>query len=189
MISIVIVCDSEDRPVMATLAALVPGAAAGLVRDAILVNRGENAAIVRIADVAGCDVVPFAGSQAEALSTGARAAGAPWLMFLRPGTILDAGWVEEASRFIHEPANGESVRRAAAFSYAPRPYTRFGMTEVGKALQRWIAGPSAQQGLLIARAHYDELGGHRDPRRPEAALNRRIGRRSLVTLTTRAATI
>ena len=86
-------------------------------------------------------------------------------------------------------ANGESVRRAAALSYAPRPYTRFGMTEVGKALQRWIAGPSAQQGLLIARAHYDELGGHRDPRRPEAALNRRIGRRSLVTLTTRAATI
>jgi crotonobetainyl-CoA:carnitine CoA-transferase CaiB-like acyl-CoA transferase len=49
---VVIACETEDRPVMATLAALVPGAAAGLIRDAILVDRNASEAIARVADVA-----------------------------------------------------------------------------------------------------------------------------------------
>jgi len=171
---------------MATLAALVPGAAAGLIRNALLVDRAKSDAIARVADVAGCELLEFSGSNAAALTAGAKAAGAPGLLFLPPGAIPDAGWVEECARFINDPANVEDGGRAAAFSYAPRPYTRFGLNEARKALGRWIDGPSLQQGLLISRVHYERLGGHRDTRNPETALNRRIGRRALVTLTTRA---
>ena len=40
-----------------------------------------------------------------------------------------------------------------------------------------IAGPSAEQGLLIARDHYDRLGGYApDSRRSEARLLRQLGR-------------
>jgi hypothetical protein len=46
-----------------------------------------------------------------------------------------------------------------------------------------IAGPSAEQGLLIARDHYDRLGGHTpDTRRSEAKLLRRLGRSSRTLL-------
>ena len=189
MISIVMACGDDDRQVMATLAALVPGAAAGLVRDAILVDRTGSDAIARVADVAGCDLLAFSGSQAGALKAGANAAGAPWLLFLQPGTIPDAGWVEECARFINEPSNSEGGGRAAAFSYARRPYTRFDLHEARKTVGRWIGGPSVQQGLLISRAHYQRLGGHRDGRNPETGLVGRIGRRALVKLMTRATTV
>ena len=42
-----------------------------------------------------------------------------------------------------------------------------------------ITGPSAEQGLLIARDHYDRLGGYApDARRSEARLLRQLGRSS-----------
>ena len=48
-----------------------------------------------------------------------------------------------------------------------------------KAIARMVAGPSAEQGLLIARDHYDRLGGYRpDARRSEARLLRQLGRSS-----------
>jgi len=51
---------------------------------------------------------------------------------------------------------------------------------------RMIAGPSAEQGLLIARDHYDRLGGYRpDARRSEARLLRQLGRSSRVMLRSR----
>lgn len=186
MISIVIACETEDRPVMATLAALVPGAAAGLIRDAILVDRTGSEAIARVADVAGCELLRFSGSHAGALTAGVKAAGAPWLLFLPPGAIPEAGWVEECARFINEPDNSDHGGRAAAFSYARRPYARFGLANMRKALMRAVVGPAPQQGLLISRSHYERVGGHRAERDPQAALNRRIGRSALVTLTTRA---
>ena len=49
-----------------------------------------------------------------------------------------------------------------------------------------IAGPSAEQGLLIARDHYERLGGYApDARRSEAKLLRRLGRSSRTLLRSR----
>ena len=49
-----------------------------------------------------------------------------------------------------------------------------------------IAGPSADQGLLIARDHYERLGGYApDARRSEARLLRRLGRSSRTLLRSR----
>jgi hypothetical protein len=49
-----------------------------------------------------------------------------------------------------------------------------------------IAGPSAEQGLLIAKDHYDRLGGYApDARRSEAKLLRRLGRSSRILLRSR----
>jgi hypothetical protein len=43
MISVVIPTEGAEQPVVATLAALVPGAAAGLIRDVVLVDRTAQA--------------------------------------------------------------------------------------------------------------------------------------------------
>jgi hypothetical protein len=49
-----------------------------------------------------------------------------------------------------------------------------------------IAGPSVEQGLLIARDHYHRLGGYRaDSRRSEARLLRQLGRSSRTMLRSR----
>ena len=51
---------------------------------------------------------------------------------------------------------------------------------------RMIAGPWADQGLLIARDHYERLGGHApDARRAEARLLRQLGRSSRTMLRSR----
>ena len=53
-------------------------------------------------------------------------------------------------------------------------------------MARIIAGPSADQGLLIARDHYDRLGGYApDGRRSEARLLRQLGRSSRTLLRSR----
>ena len=48
-----------------------------------------------------------------------------------------------------------------------------------------IAGPSAEQGLLIARDHYERLGGHGGFRRSETRLPRQLGRSSRTQLRSR----
>jgi hypothetical protein len=49
-----------------------------------------------------------------------------------------------------------------------------------------ITGPKADQGLLIAREHYDRLGGYApDARRSEARLLRQLGRSSRTLLRSR----
>jgi len=55
-----------------------------------------------------------------------------------------------------------------------------------KFIARMIAGPSAEQGLLIAKDHYERLGGYApDGRRSEAKLLRRLGRSSRTLLRSR----
>ena len=98
MLSVIIPTEGVEQPAVATLAALVPGAAAGVVREVLLVDRSGSGVIERVADVAGCRFLPFEGSHAAALAAGARQARSPWLMFLHAGAVLDSGWIEETAK-------------------------------------------------------------------------------------------
>jgi hypothetical protein len=184
MLSVIIPTEGVEQPAVATLAALVPGAAAGVIKEVLLVDRVENGVIEHVADVAGCGFLSFQGSRAAALAAGARQARSPWLMFLQAGAVLDAGWIDETSQFIQR-VSGSNRPRAGIFRYARSPYSDSGFRDGLKFLARMIAGPSADQGLLIARDHYDQLGGHADARRSEARLLRRLGRSSRTLLRSR----
>jgi hypothetical protein len=185
MLSVIIPTDGVEQPAVATLAALVPGAAAGVIREVLLVDRAGTGVIERVADVAGCGFLPFKGSHAAALAAGARQARSPWLMFLHAGAVLDAGWIEDTTQFIQ----GVSIsgrQRAGIFRYARSPYAEPSWRDALKFLARTIAGPSADQGLLIARDHYERLGGYApDARRSEARLLRQLGRSSRTLLRSR----
>jgi len=185
MLSVIIPTEGVEGPAVATLAALVPGAAAGVVREVLLVDRAGTGVIERVADVAGCRFMAFEGSRAAALAAGARQARSPWLMFLHPGAVLDAGWIEEASQFIQRVSDSGRPR-AGIFRYARSPYSDTGVLDGLKFMARMITGPSADQGLLIARDHYERLGGYApDGRRSEARLLRRLGRSSRTLLRSR----
>jgi hypothetical protein len=175
MLSVIIPTDGIERTAVATLAALVPGAAAGVIREVMLVDRAGTDVIERVADVAGCHYLAFKGSRAAALAAGARQTRGPWLMFLHAGAVLDAGWIDETAQFIQMVAD-TGKPRAGIFRYARSPYAETGWRETFKSLARAISGPSADQGLLIARDHYDRLGGHApDAARAETRLLRRLG--------------
>jgi hypothetical protein len=185
MVSVIIPTEGLEQPAVATLAALVPGAAAGLIREVLLVDRTETGVIERVADVAGCRFLRFEGSHAAALAAGARQARSSWLMFLHAGAVLDHGWIEETSQFIQRVETGDRPR-AGIFRYARSPYAETRLRDGFRFFARMIAGPSADQGLLIARDHYDRLGGYApDVRRSEARLLRRLGRSSRTLLRSR----
>src|SRR5204863_6416228 len=108
-----------------------------------------------------------------------------WLMFLHAGAVLDSGWIEETTQFIHGVASSGRPR-AGIFRYARSPYADTRLRDGLKFVARMIAGPSAEQGLLIARDHYERLGGYRpDARRSEARLLRQLGRSSRTLLRSR----
>jgi hypothetical protein len=185
MLSVIIPTKGAEQPTVATLAALVPGAAAGLIREVLLVDRAGTDVIERVADVAGCRFLAFEGSHAAALAAGARQARSPWLMFLHAGAVLDSGWIDETSQFIQR-VSGSDRPRAGIFRYARSPYAETRLRDGFKFVARMIAGPSADQGLLIARDHYDRLGGYLpDARRSEARLLRQLGRSSRTLLRSR----
>ena len=121
MLSVIIPTEGIEQPAVATLAALVPGAASGIIREVLLVDRSGTSVIERVADVAGCRFLAAEGTRAAALAAGARQARSPWLMFLHAGAVLDSGWIEETTQFIQ----GVSVSgraRAGIFRYARSPY-------------------------------------------------------------------
>ncbi len=185
MLSVIIPTEGIEQTAVATLAALVPGAAAGVVREVLLVDRADTAVIERVADVAGCRFMPFKGTRAAALAAGAQQARSPWLMFLHAGAVLDSGWVEETAQFIQNVSSSDRPR-AGIFRYARSPYAETQWRDGFKAVARMMAGPSTEQGLLIARDHYDRLGGYApDARRSEARLLRQLGRSSRTLLRSR----
>ena len=185
MLSVIIPTEGVEHTAVATLSTLVPGAAAGVIREVLLVDRGGSGVIERVADVAGCRYLATDGSRAAALAAGAREAQSPWLMFLHAGAMLDHGWIEESTQFINSVVNS-GRQRAAVFRYSRSPYAERRLQEGFKAIARILAGPSVEQGLLIAREHYDRLGGYRaDARRSEARLLRRVGRSSRTLLRSR----
>jgi len=185
MLSVIIPTDGVEQPAVATLAALVPGAAAGVIKEVLLVDRARTGVIERVADVTGCRFLPFQGTRAAAMAAGARQARSPWLMFLHAGAVLDAGWIEETAQFIQRVSDSGRPR-AGIFRYARSPYADTGLRDGLRYLARMIAGPQADQGLLIARDHYERLGGYApNARRSEARLLRQLGRSSRTLLRSR----
>ncbi len=185
MISIIIATLDSERPLARTLAALVPGAVEGLVSEAIVVDGGSRDGTAIVADAAGCTFLTEAGPVGRRLKIAAAKARAPYLLFVPPGVVLDAGWVGEVERFIERSAPDQyaAVFRRGAAQTALRELSALLAGALG-------ALPRPAQGLLIARGLYDALGGHaEDAADPERDLIRRIGRRRLVTLAAGASEI
>ena len=130
---------------------------------------------------------------AARLREAAGRARASWLLFLRPGVVLDATWIDEASRFIERAElNGTAQAQAAVFRRAPAVIdTRPLLLEALVMLKSALGGrPHPEQGLLIYKRLYDQLGGHRDGGfDPEADLLARLGAQRTIMLRSGAAKV
>lgn len=190
MLSVVIPTRNDEARLVPTLAALVPGAADGLVRDVRIADGGSTDATLEIADLAGCDVLQGGPDRGARLDAAARAAKGPWLLFLEPGVVLDESWRHEARQFADAlERTGETGRRAATFSFGRDGFGRQArMSEVSATVSRLLTGlPQPEQGLLIHKSFYEKTGGFRPlAAMAEADLVRRIGAGRLTRLRARA---
>jgi len=181
MLSVIIPTHDCERALVPTLAALVPGAMAGVVSEVVVADGGSRDDTAAIAEHAGCNFMMVEGVLAQRLHLAAAAARAHWLFFLRPGTVLDATWIGDAQRFAEL-----STRDASAAVFRRGAPARAGVRDALSLLAAALGRrPRPEQGLLIAKPFYMALGGHsRSATDPEADLIRRVGRRRLVMLPT-----
>lgn len=170
----------------ATFAAL--GEARELILEIVVADCGSTDGTAAIAAAAGARVIEAPRGRGSQLAAGAAAAKGEWLCFLHADTRPEPGWRTAVERFIGDPAHRE---RAAYFAYRlddPAPAARR-LERIVAWRSRVLGLPYGDQGLILSRAFYRELGGHPQlPLMEDVALARRIGRRLLVALEAAALT-
>jgi hypothetical protein len=179
MLSVIIATLDSERILVPTLSALVPGATSGLVSEVLVADGGSRDDTAVVADIAGCNFMVVDGALGRRLNAAAAAARAPWLLFLRPGTVLDTPWTGDAQRFVE----GSSRHDSAAVFRRGAP-VQAGLRDALSLLAAALGGrPRPEQGLIISQRFYAALGGHAEAAADaETDLIRRIGRRRLVRL-------
>jgi glycosyltransferase involved in cell wall biosynthesis len=190
MISVVIPTVNAERLLPRCFDSLIAAAVRGVVREVIVVDAGSEDATLAIADAAGAHILHSRKGRAQQLITGAGAAKSDWLLFLHPETALESGWEMEAESFMDQSAM-ESPR-AAVFRFALEDFGGEVRRAEAKANLRsaLFALPYGDQGLLMPKRLYQQLGGYRAISRMEDAdMVRRIGRRRLVSLRSRAVNV
>ncbi len=187
MISVIIPTENAELDLVHALAALVPAAAEGVVREVVVVDGGSTDNTDMVADAAGCTFVTRKGPRSERLVHGASVAKrGDWLLFLQPETLLESGWHHEVQAFIERAERTpKGPKTAAAFRLR---YEAFGLgprlSEKAASVRSQLLGmPYGNQGLLISRQFYEKLGGHRPlPEMEDLDLAKRIGRSRMVFL-------
>ncbi len=194
-LSIVIPTLNAADTLPACLAALAPavgtppnGRSAARISEVIVADGGSRDGTQVVARRFGARVLRAPPGRGRQLAAGAAAAKADWLLFLHADTVLGAGWARAAARFAADPGNS---LRAAAFRFALDDEAP-GARRVERLVAwrcRALALPFGDQGLLMSRALYDELGGFRPlPLMEDVDLVRRIGPRRLALLEAPAVT-
>jgi hypothetical protein len=183
MLTAIIATHDSERALVSTLAALVPGATAGLIKEAVVADGGSRDATAEVADYAGCRFIGSQDPLGARLRMAAGTARTPWLMFLRAGCVPEPCWVGAVERFMAMADDGHA-RGAAVFRPSRMPdVLRPGLAGlIGMLRVAFGGGHQPDQGLLIASELYRQLGGHPDEADAEAAMLRRLGRRSIAML-------
>ncbi|HEX9954384.1 MAG TPA: TIGR04283 family arsenosugar biosynthesis glycosyltransferase [Allosphingosinicella sp.] len=168
-------------------AATLPGClqALGDVPDLVVVDGGSRDATREVARAAGARVVDSPRGRGVQLAAGADAARGDWLLFLHADTRLSSGWRHLVEAHVTRRVEAACFRfRLDDAAWQARVIER-GVTFRVKLLGL----PYGDQGLLVSRRLYDEVGGYRPlPLMEDVDLVRRIGRRRLVTLDAAAVT-
>jgi glycosyltransferase involved in cell wall biosynthesis len=192
VISVIIPTLNDERRLVPTLASLVSGAADGLIVEAIVADGGSTDDTEGVADVAGCRFFRGPADRGERLNAAARAAKAPWLLFVLPGSVVDEGWIREVRGFLDAASRRPAdQRRAAVFALGGEGYSLSESLAIQAARLAFLAGfgPDPRQGFLIAAERYRAMGGHTAGSHPERAFARRVGRFRTTVLRSRATAI
>lgn len=157
MLSVIIPTLNAEARLAPCLDALVGAAVNGLVREVIVIDGGSADRTTEIADGFGARILTASPGRGGQLGAGAEAAKGKWLLFLHADTVLEAGWAEEAARFMEGHPHKAAVftLKFDAEGAAPALVARGAMVRT-----RLFKVPYGDQGLLISKALYDASGGY-----------------------------
>ena len=146
----------------------------------IIVSDGGSTDETRsIAERYGATVINAPKGRGSQLAAGADRATHPWLLFLHADTLLDAAWPQTFIAFVASPM---TPPRAGVFKFTlddPAPAARR-LEKIVVWRCRLLGLPYGDQGLLISRQHYDQIGGFKGlPLFEDVEIVRRIGRRNI----------
>lgn len=178
-LSVIIPTLNAAHALPACLGALMAGVEAGLIRELVISDGGSTDATLVIAEEAGAVQVSGAPSRGGQLRRGAQAAEGDWLLFLHADSQLPTGWADvvAAQMTTDDPAHfrlkfdARGVFPTLVAGWANLRSRLFGL-------------PYGDQGLLIARAEYEGVGGFPDiPLMEDVAIARRLkGRLTILPL-------
>ena len=153
-LSIVITTFNAASTLPATLACLIEGLEAGLIRDLVVSDGGSTDATRQIAEDVGAQFVSGAKGRGVQLDNGRSFAEGDWILFLHADTRLSVGWA--ATVLAHIAGSSHAAHFQLAFD-APGPWARIFAS--GANFRSRLGLPYGDQGLLISSALFDELGG------------------------------
>ncbi len=146
MITAIIETRDDEVGLAHTLAALVPAATEGVVREVVVIDYGSADGTLKVADVAGCTIIEAASFDGDARQHAAEAARGDWLLLLSPTAVLSSGWQGAAMAFIDRALIAGRARSSLAV-------IRHGAVVAGwrARLMRLL---SLGDGRLVAKAAY-----------------------------------
>lgn len=95
MITVLVRVTHGPEALAATLSALVPAVAAGLIGDAVILAARQDDVLMQVADAAGASLV-----ESDAWVDGVKLARREWLLCLDDGDIPQEGWIRVLDRFV-----------------------------------------------------------------------------------------
>lgn len=182
-ISVVIPVLNAGDVLAGCVGALMEGVEAGLIRELIVSDGGSNDATRQIAEEIGALWVSGAPSRGGQLRRGCAAAKGEWILALHADTQLQAGWSDVAAAHLQRSEAGYFKLAFASGGVPARIVAGW-----ANLRSRVLGLPYGDQGLLISRAVYQEVGGYEDmPLMEDVAMARALSGR-LRALDARAVT-
>ena len=167
MISVIIPTLNAAQHLPACLARL------SAVGEIIVVDGGSRDETIAIAEAAGARVVVAPKGRGPQLKAGGEAARGDWLFFLHADTVPAPGWLDAVHAYV-----ARSMRPACLRLRLDDPAWQARLIERAVAARVRLLGlPYGDQGLLVRRRHYHDVGGYRPlPLMEDVDLVRRLGR-------------
>ena len=174
-ISVIIPTLNSTSSMETTLASLVEGVRAGLVREVIFADGGSQDDIHALADVSGARLIQIAcAGRGPQLMAGAGIAKGDWYLFLHADTELGGDWPLAVKAHLRNPDEA-GYFKLRFDERGPFPVMVAAWANLRSRVFRM---PYGDQGLLIHRELYEAIGGYPDqPLMEDVAICRRIGRR------------
>ncbi len=155
MITVIIETRDDEVQLAHALAALVPAATEGVVRQVIVIDYGSADGTRVVADAAGCSIIEAKANGDDPRRRAVEMARTDWLLLMPPSLRLALGWQSDALAFIDTVlVTGKARVRAASI--------RRGTVAAG--LRGWLRAPlMRRQGVLLPKNVYLAARPSRQP--------------------------